>query len=53
MKKSKSLFAILGAAALVAVLGIAALGILFQTTEANATDWCSWDLGSCKFFSFD
>ncbi|MBD5160476.1 MAG: YxeA family protein [Oscillibacter sp.] len=37
MKKSKILFTAAGAAALVLVLAIAALGIIFQSTEANAT----------------
>lgn len=37
MKKTKVLFTVIGAAALAAALGIAVLGILFQSTAANAS----------------
>lgn len=38
MQKAKPVFIIVGAAALILVLGIAALTIIFRTTEANAAN---------------
>ena len=37
MKKAKPIFVVLSTAVLIAVLAIAVLAILFQSTEANAT----------------
>ena len=41
MKRAKPVLMIFGAAALVLVVGIAVLGFLFQSTEANATSYYS------------
>lgn len=39
MKKAKPVLLILGAAAAVVVIGVGALGFLFQYTESNTTDY--------------